>query len=48
LLEEESILHDIHQIAMHYHWSQESITALPRQRRKQYLKMIHAARGMEA
>jgi hypothetical protein len=48
LLEEESILQDIHQIAMHYHWSQEAITALPRQRRKQYLKMIHAAKGMEA
>lgn len=47
LLEEDSILQDIHQIAMHYHWSQEAITALPRQRRKQYLKMIHAARGME-
>lgn len=47
LLEEESILHDIHQIAMHYHWSQEAIVALPRHRRKQYLKMINAARGIK-
>ena len=47
LLEEDSILQDIHQIAMHYHWSQEAITALPRMRRKQYLKMINADRGLE-
>ena len=47
LLEQESVLQDIHQIAMHYHWSQEAITALPRRRRKQYIKMINAALGME-
>lgn len=47
LLGGESIFEDIHQIAMHYHWSQEAITALPRNRRKFYLKMINAARGIE-
>ena len=47
LMKEASILEDIHQIAMHYHWSESEITALPRQRRRQYLKMIDAARGME-
>ena len=43
-----SILEEIHQIALQYHWSEPAIAALPRKRRRRYLKMIQAARGVEA
>ncbi|HKI43799.1 MAG TPA: hypothetical protein VKA08_00575 [Balneolales bacterium] len=36
------LLRDIHLIASHYHWSDDSILALPRPLRKQYVQMIEA------
>lgn len=40
-----SILEEIHLMAKHYHWSEEQITALPRQRRQKYLEMIGSDGG---
>ncbi|GAB1260366.1 hypothetical protein [Aurantivibrio plasticivorans] len=40
------LLIDVHQIATHYHWSEDDILKLPTHRRKQYLAMIDRSRGM--
>lgn len=37
---------EIHQLAMHYHWSEAEILAMPRSRRSTYLSLIDRARGM--
>lgn len=37
---------EIHQLAVHYHWSEAEILGLPRWRRKKYLSLIDRARGM--
>lgn len=37
---------EIHQLAVHYHWSEAEILGLPRWRRKKYLTLIDRARGM--
>lgn len=42
-----SILEDVHYIASHYHWSENAILDLPRQRRFQYLELIEQSAGME-
>jgi hypothetical protein len=42
-----SLLNEVHQIAFHYHWSEAEILGLPRERRRQYLRLIDRARGME-
>jgi hypothetical protein len=42
----DELLGQLHQIAMHYHWSEPQILSLPQQRRWQYLRMIEQARGM--
>lgn len=40
------LLHEVHQIASHYHWSEADILDLPRARRQRYLQLIDRARGM--
>lgn len=42
----ENLYKDIHALASHYHWNEEEILALPRERRQLYLKYIDAGRGM--
>jgi hypothetical protein len=42
----DSLLQEVHQIAMHYHWREADILDLPRARRQRYLQMIDHARGM--
>lgn len=42
----DSLLQEIHQIAVYYHWSEAEILALPRARRQRYLQLIDRARGM--
>lgn len=37
---------DVHTIASHYHWSEQAILNMPRQRRQIYLRHIDASRGM--
>lgn len=37
---------EIHQLAVHYHWSEAEILGLPRWRRKKYLALIDRTRGM--
>jgi|APLak6261659701_1056019.scaffolds.fasta_scaffold00006_15 hypothetical protein len=39
---------DIHGLAFHYHWSEPRILALPRARRKLYLKLIDRERGLSS
>ncbi|HVK56069.1 MAG TPA: hypothetical protein VM532_13700 [Burkholderiales bacterium] len=40
------VLTDVHRIALHYHWGEAEILALPRKRRHDYLRLIDQARGM--
>jgi hypothetical protein len=42
----DDLLEEIHQLAFHYHWSEEQILSLPRTRRHRYLTLIDRARGM--
>jgi hypothetical protein len=44
----DSLLQEVHQIALHYHWSEADILRLPRPRRLQYMRLIDRARGMAA
>ena len=44
----QDILSDIHKLASHYHWGEQEILMMPRQRRFQYLDMIDAARGISS
>jgi hypothetical protein len=38
---------EIHRLAIHYHWSEQEILAIPRSRRHTYLTLIDRARGMQ-
>ncbi|NTV97147.1 MAG: hypothetical protein HGA75_17320 [Thiobacillus sp.] len=40
------LLQEVHQLALHYHWSEADILGLPRARRQRYLQLIDRARGM--
>jgi hypothetical protein len=40
------LLRDVHQLALHYHWSEAEILGLGRPRRERYLQLIDTARGM--
>lgn len=42
----DSLLAQVHNLAMHYHWSEREILDLPRERREAYLRLIDRARGM--
>ncbi len=42
------LLEEIHRIARAYHWSETEILALPRGRRRRYLELIDAGRGLQA
>lgn len=42
------LLEDVHQMATHYHWSEDAILNLPRHRRRMYLQLIDGARGVYA
>ncbi len=42
---EDDIFHEIHQLAWYYHWREADILALPRTRRKLYLRLIDQSRG---
>lgn len=42
------LLHDVHRIAAHYHWSESDILRLPLVRRRAYLDLIDQARGVVA
>lgn len=44
----DSLLQEVHQIALHYHWSEAEILRLPRPRRLRYLRLIDRSRGMAA
>ncbi len=41
-----TLYHEIHSLALHYHWSEAEILALPSDRRHLYLGMIDRAQGM--
>ena len=40
------LLREIHILAMAYHWSEDAILDMPRERRHHYLKLIDKSRGM--
>lgn len=40
------ILHDVHMLASHYHWSENDILSLTRAKRQVYLKLIDQHRGI--
>lgn len=40
------LLEEIHTLAMHYHWGEDAILDLPRERRHHYLKLIDRSRGL--
>jgi hypothetical protein len=42
----DDLLHQVHRIALHYHWSEAEILGLPHTRRQRYLEMIDRSRGM--
>ena len=42
----DGLLQEVHQIAVHYHWSEADILDLPRPRRQRYLQLIDRAHGM--
>lgn len=41
-----SFYSEVHQLASHYHWSEDEILQLPRGKRKLYLKLISQSQGM--
>lgn len=43
---DETLFNDIHYIASHYHWSEQAILDLPRERRQHYLRLIDAHHGI--
>jgi hypothetical protein len=40
------VIEQIHTIALNYHWSETEILALPKKRRRRYLKLIERSMGM--
>lgn len=44
----DTLLQEVHRLAWHYHWSEDQILALHRQRRQRYLQLIDQARGLSA
>jgi hypothetical protein len=44
---ERELMVEVHNIAIHYHWSEREILSLPRIRRRYYLRLIDQARGMQ-
>jgi len=42
------LFEEVHMLAWHYHWSEQEILSLTRQRRHTYLQLIDSARGMAA
>ena len=42
----DTLFHEVHSIAMHYHWSERDILSLPSTRRQHYLQLIDHSRGM--
>ena len=42
----DNFYHEIHTLAWTYHWSEQEILALPRERRRIYLRLIDRSRGM--
>jgi hypothetical protein len=42
----DSLYHQVHTIAYHYHWSEPDILALPQSRRQRYLRYIDQAQGV--
>ena len=42
----EGIFDEVHTIASHYHWSEQAILEMPRDRRQTYLRLIDSGRGM--
>ena len=42
----ESLIDEIHRLASTYHWGEREILALPRERRRHYLRRIDQSRGM--
>ena len=45
-LSSDEILHEVHEIATHYHWGEAEILGLPLRRRRHYLRLIANARGL--
>lgn len=41
-----SLFEELHTLALHYHWSEQAILALPQSRRRTYLNLIDRSRGM--
>ncbi|MFP2929688.1 hypothetical protein ACLESO_31720 [Pyxidicoccus sp. 3LG] len=41
-----ALLEEVHTLASTYHWSEREILALPRQRRRQYLRLVERDAGM--
>lgn len=42
----DEVLNELHHIAMHYHWDEDTILNLPRKRRQLYVGLIDRSRGM--
>jgi hypothetical protein len=39
----DELLHEVHALAFHYHWSESEILSLERRRRRAYLALLHEA-----
>ena len=44
----EELMADIHCLASHYHWNEDEILSLPRERRQKYMKFINSDNGVYA
>ena len=42
----EALFAEIHELAMNYHWSENAILEMPRERRRMYLRLIDEAQGV--
>jgi hypothetical protein len=47
-LSPEALLEEVHTLASVYHWSERDILALPRHRRRQYLRLVERTAGVTA
>lgn len=41
----DALYHEVHRLAMHYHWSERDILALPHRKRRRYLALLADERG---
>jgi hypothetical protein len=44
----QALYEEVHTLALHYHWTEQEILSLPRDRRKLYLRLIDRACGISS